>query len=387
MQYIQGLQAVISKNEYYTIASDVYGVLHDGAKPYPYTRECIEKLHNLGLETILLSNSSRLGNVLANDLQRKYGFDKTKYKRVLSSGDVTRRFLHDCIDLVRQRTKSTTTVTTTTTNIADHEKDTTDCSATMLVGNKNNTESRTITAHEFVQNHIKTGRFHLIGNADYHAPLYEALAPEMNPVSLDDMEVDFVLVGLIMSLPHQQLVNPNDRDNIRQHYDAYLRQCREKDIPLVIANPDVRAPNGSNSDGTPRLLMCPGYIGELYQEMGGKVLYFGKPFATIYRYLSSIVQQQEQQQGAGDDGRRRRVLCVGDNISTDVLGARRAGLDVALVLGGVHNISTATTASKATTVNNNDTSDYTVIARQVVEQLCFEYDSPEPTYIMDELRF
>ena len=351
MQHITGLSDILSKHQYTIIASDVYGVLHDGANPYPYSRECLKKLHDHNLETILLSNSSRLGHILADDLERKYGIDKTTYNRVLSSGDVTRQFLQNCLDQMLNSSPSN-----------DHSN-TVDCSATMLLKNT----SRPLSPQEFTQNHLKTGRFHLIGTKEYHEPLYEHLAPHIKPVPLDCKDdIDFVLVGLLTNLPHQpESVDINDPDSVRQHYQIYLKQCLSKDVPLVIANPDVYAPNGMNSDGTQRLVVCPGFIAELYQEMGGKVLYFGKPFATIYRYLLSDVEQQQQQQQVS------RVLCIGDNVSTDVLGARQAGLDVALILGGIHNIST--------TDNESITSQ--------VDQLCTKYQSPKPTYTMQYLQF
>ncbi|KAI9271956.1 HAD-like domain-containing protein [Phascolomyces articulosus] len=348
MRFIQGLADIVSSNQYTIIASDVYGVLHDGVEPYPYSRVCLKSLCECNLETILLSNSSRLGHVLADDLESKYGIDKSSYKRVLSSGDVTRQFLQSCFDQIRG-----------SSNEPFNNNKAIDCSATMLFKN----ESLMLSAQEFTQQYIKTGRFHLIGNASYHGPLYKDLAPEIIPVSLDCQDIDFVLVGLIISLPrHGNPVNPNDANNVRQHYHSYLQQCLLKNIPMIIANPDIRAPNGSNTDGTPRLLMCPGYIGELYREMGGKVLYFGKPFATIYRYLLSDTNH---------DSEVRKVLCIGDNLSTDVLGARKADLDVVLILGGVHNVSVG---------NGND-------FVSSIEQLCLQYESPEPTYAMEYLRF
>ncbi|KAI8137545.1 HAD-like domain-containing protein [Fennellomyces sp. T-0311] len=338
MHFIQSLSQAVSDGQYNIIATDVYGVLHDGVKPYPYTRECLKELDTRNFQTFLLSNSSRLGHILAKDLQRKFGIDETTYKRVISSGDLTKLFLNACVDQIRGLARN-----------SDH------CVATMLV----NGESHAVTAEHFVTKFIRTGHFYLVGNEAYHAPLYEHLSPHMARVPFNS-DIDFVLVGMVVELPDQRTpMDPNDPDSVKTHYTKFLHQCLANDLPFIVANPDVRAPNGTNPDGYPRLLVCPGYIGQLYHEMGGKVLYFGKPFTTIYQYLLAIVKSPKSQ-----------LLCIGDNVSTDVLGAKKMGLDVVLILDGVHGLSMR---------------DNQCVSR--IQNLCLQNQSPEPTFVLQQLRF
>jgi ribonucleotide monophosphatase NagD (HAD superfamily) len=57
----------------------------------------------------------------------------------------------------------------------------------------------------------------------------------------------------------------------------------------------------------------------------------GKPYAPIY---AASLQKADELAGRALD--RKRVLCIGDGLSTDVLGANRQGLDVLFIAGGVH---------------------------------------------------
>ena len=68
-----------------------------------------------------------------------------------------------------------------------------------------------------------------------------------------------------------------------------------------------------------------------YEKLGGEVIYAGKPYAPIYDAALSACAK-----GAGAQADPRRVLAIGDGFRTDVFGARRAGLDVLFVAGGIH---------------------------------------------------
>lgn len=348
MNYIQGLSTALSHSNYTAFAIDIYGVLHDGNKPYPYSKDCLQQLTNAGHQVFLLSNSTRLGDALARDLDKKYGIAPHLYKEIVSSGELTLLFLSKCVDAFNK--EETTTRNTT----LDHPY-----SATVMEGN---TEKGLMTPDEFVQQYWKNkGRFFLVGDDDYHGPLYQPFESTLTRV--DDWKqdgIDFVLLGKVNQLAHETSpLDPFDGDSVRQHYQAFMQHCLERKIVFVCANPDVWAPNGKDT-----LLACPGFLGQLYQDMGGTVLYFGKPFPTIYRYLLSTKAQ----------GDPERILCVGDNVATDVMGARQQGLDVAMVLGGVHK-------------DQIDMTKPDTVVRSQVKVLCEEHKAQEPTYIVPLLRF
>jgi HAD superfamily hydrolase (TIGR01459 family) len=88
-------------------------------------------------------------------------------------------------------------------------------------------------------------------------------------------------------------------------------------LPAICCNPDklMLTPQG--------LMPAPGAIAALYEEMGGKVTWIGKPYPTIYKEAARLI------------GNPKRILCIGDSAEHDVAGGRAAGFETLLVLQGV----------------------------------------------------
>jgi HAD superfamily hydrolase (TIGR01459 family) len=98
--------------------------------------------------------------------------------------------------------------------------------------------------------------------------------------------------------------------------------AKQKGLKLLCANPDIVVDRGEERE------WCAGALAQLYTDMGGESLYFGKPHPPIYdlarRHLSRIAQIDD-----------RKILCIGDGIGTDVKGAIGEGLDVLFITGGL----------------------------------------------------
>ncbi len=98
--------------------------------------------------------------------------------------------------------------------------------------------------------------------------------------------------------------------------------AKTKGLKLLCANPDIVVDRGDQRD------WCAGALAQLYTEMGGESLYFGKPHPAIYdlarRRLAEVAD-------VSDD----RIVCIGDGIATDVMGAVGEGLDVVFISGGL----------------------------------------------------
>ena len=111
-----------------------------------------------------------------------------------------------------------------------------------------------------------------------------------------------------------------------------LEACRDRLAPAahrgilcLCANPDRAM---VLADG--RVAPAAGRIAELYEEMGGPVLWIGKPGAAIYEAAFAMLQPMLG--GAVD---RRRIWAVGDSIEHDVAGAAAQGCRSLLVLTGL----------------------------------------------------
>ena len=107
--------------------------------------------------------------------------------------------------------------------------------------------------------------------------------------------------------------------------------AKTKGLKLLCANPDIVVDRGERRE------WCAGALAQLYQEMGGEALYFGKPHPPVYdlarRRLAAL----------GRDTGSLRVLCIGDGIGTDIAGAMGEDLDSLFITGGLAAAETGTT--------------------------------------------
>jgi HAD superfamily hydrolase (TIGR01459 family) len=119
---------------------------------------------------------------------------------------------------------------------------------------------------------------------------------------------------------------PFDEENeTPEDYRDRLEVALERKLQFICANPDRMVQKGD------RLVLCAGAIADLYRAMGGEVVMAGKPHAPIYR---KSLDEAALQLGRPLDP--AKVLCIGDGVSTDVLGAQIQGLDCLFLWGGVH---------------------------------------------------
>lgn len=102
-----------------------------------------------------------------------------------------------------------------------------------------------------------------------------------------------------------------------------MEACLKAGLKLYCANPDLLV---VRQNGTK--MLCAGVIGEEYAKMGGEAKFIGKPHPEVYERCFEIFAEN----GVND---KSRVLAVGDNLDTDILGANQVGIDSALCLGGV----------------------------------------------------
>jgi HAD superfamily hydrolase (TIGR01459 family) len=103
-------------------------------------------------------------------------------------------------------------------------------------------------------------------------------------------------------------------------YRADLERWAARGVRMHCLNPDRLVIRG----GVPEA--CAGAIADLYETLGGKVTWYGKPHEAIYRHALK----------RAGDAQPDHVLAVGDGLQTDILGAARMGIDAVYVAGGIH---------------------------------------------------
>ncbi len=113
-------------------------------------------------------------------------------------------------------------------------------------------------------------------------------------------------------------------------YRPLLKDAAAAGKEMICANPDIVV------RWKGELIYCAGAIARIYEEMGGPVVYAGKPHPAVYELcFRRIAEARGVDEGAVD---RARVLAIGDGAGTDILGANRYGVDAVYVVGegGVH---------------------------------------------------
>ena len=105
-------------------------------------------------------------------------------------------------------------------------------------------------------------------------------------------------------------------------YENTLKVGIDKELTLLCANPDLVVDVGDTRE------MCAGSLASMYEKMGGKVIYFGKPHNNIYQEVYSFLNDVTKPKA-------QSILCIGDGINTDIRGANNEKLDSLLVVGGL----------------------------------------------------
>jgi HAD superfamily hydrolase (TIGR01459 family) len=117
----------------------------------------------------------------------------------------------------------------------------------------------------------------------------------------------------------------DDETESAEDYRAMLLQAREHKLPLICANPDIVVERGD------RLIYCAGAIAELYRELGGESIFYGKPHRPIYERAMALAAERRGQATPLD-----RVLAIGDSVRTDLTGAHGFGIDCLFLTRGIH---------------------------------------------------
>lgn len=149
------------------------------------------------------------------------------------------------------------------------------------------------------------------------------IGPERDRPMLDGID-------LLRAEPHDAdfILNsgPYDDDNeTPDDYRALFESLMLHKLPMICANPDMMVERGG------KLIYCAGALAALYAELGGHVIYAGKPYPPIYDLALSEI---EARRGAGVA--RPRILGIGDGVNTDVKGAADFGMDALYIASAVH---------------------------------------------------
>ena len=105
-----------------------------------------------------------------------------------------------------------------------------------------------------------------------------------------------------------------DQENNLDYYKKLLSNHTSK--KMICTNPDLIVDRGEERE------YCAGSVAKSFEEIKGEVIYFGKPHPPVYNLSTNIIN--------------KKVLCIGDNLNTDIKGANIQNFDSLLITNGIH---------------------------------------------------
>lgn len=105
-----------------------------------------------------------------------------------------------------------------------------------------------------------------------------------------------------------------------EHFKSQLQYAVDQQLPMICANPDLVVNIGDEQ------YECAGTFAAYYENLGGRVVYHGKPHAPVYEMALGLL-------GVAD---RSKICAIGDSLHTDISGAHNFGIDSVLNLVGIH---------------------------------------------------
>ena len=148
-------------------------------------------------------------------------------------------------------------------------------------------------------------------------------------------------------------------------YEELLNTLLDRKIKIHCANPDLYVHRGEIK------LPCAGLIAQKYNELGGEVSYFGKPYTPIYELALHEANERQKNSISKSD-----ILAIGDGLHTDIAGADNFKIDSMFILNGVHK-------NEIVSKNHSSKIDIDMIRDYINSNFSL---SAEPRYIQNELK-
>jgi HAD superfamily hydrolase (TIGR01459 family) len=165
---------------------------------------------------------------------------------------------------------------------------------------RNNVFSSGEAALNYLKNNFYNQKFYHIGPPrDFD--LFKAIEKNKSK-NIDDCDY-FLCTGLF-----------DEQDKDLNYYKNLLEKKTNK--KMICTNPDLIVDRGNERE------LCAGSVAMIFEKIGGEVVYFGKPYPEVYN--QSI------------NNKNKKILCIGDNLNTDIKGANLLNYESLLISDGVH---------------------------------------------------
>ena len=148
---------------------------------------------------------------------------------------------------------------------------------------------------------LKNKKFFHIGPSTRDFDLFKSF--EKNKV-LNIKDADYLLCSGLFD---------DHSDDLNYYKSLFSEHISKK---MICTNPDLIVDRGDKRE------YCAGSVAKIFEEIKGEVIYFGKPYPPVYNLSSET--------------KNKKVLCIGDNLNTDIKGANIQNFDSLLITDGIH---------------------------------------------------
>ena len=282
LKLIEGTRHLIDDHD--TFLLDMWGVMHDGSRPYDGVLDVIRKLRDAGKKLIILSNSGKRRDNSVRMLQ-KLGFDPEDFDQIITSGEVAYQMLSG-------------------------QEASLGCQSWSVLS-------------ELRANGPEKMKVFVFGSGDSDETYCESCGWTLAPIEEASL---IVARGTFTINDGSTVINKReDEDLYHQAMDQKLKEAAKRRLPMIVTNPDKIRPDAERPP-------MPGKIGDDYwRVLGGDdtaealIKRIGKPFRDVYDIALK------------DTTDLSRACMIGDALETDVAGGSMLGITtVWVVKDGIH---------------------------------------------------
>jgi HAD superfamily hydrolase (TIGR01459 family) len=270
MKLVDGISQLV--DDYDVFLLDMWGLLHDGSRPFDGVLQTIANLKESGKTMIILSNSSKR-QVNSVKMLKKLGFDPADFDQIITSGEVAHQILSGGVenewDLLAKARQDATAF--------------------------------------------------IFGSGDGDAEYCESCG--WTPAPINEASLIIARGTFTINDGSSVIHKKDDPDEYDRVLNERLHQAAARGIPMLVSNPDKIRPD---SDRSP----MPGMIGDSYDQAltdAGKPNFLlkriGKPFDDVFKIALQNISPDLS-----------RVCMIGDALETDVVSGSSFGIATVWVL-------------------------------------------------------
>ena len=285
LNHIEGIESLCET--YDTFLLDMWGVMHNGSKPYQGVIETVQQLKAQNKKLIILSNSSkRVSN--AEKMLTKLGFEPKDFEKIITSGEVSYRML--CGD------------------------ETLECGQWSVL-------------KDLIQDGKK--KVFVFGSGDGDEDYVKSSGWTLAPIEEANLIVSRGTFTINNGAGDDSIVSKkDDEDNYFRVLEQSLKIAAERRVPMLVTNPDKVRPD----EGLPPM---PGAIGDSYEDLLKAVISDSKPELLVKRIGKPYSEVYDL--ALSSTSANGKAVMVGDALETDVSGGTWSECSTAWIVNdGIH---------------------------------------------------